>query len=267
MKSICFLITVFFAISSFAQSEISLQEEEKTNKNIKVKKTKDGTNVYNFNFYNAQKKSKRNSKNSAATTKISKLKVKEKSTRGGSGPQIEYFYTVFSGDSEALGHNNGPVVKNEHGLKFSYRLTHKKTGLYVSPGYINSTSDSGWADEGDSEGFFIRLGKMNNNYKTFFLDYGVELSKTDGESMLDRGTDGYERQVYEFKNISLYMSPSLRGKNISVAWPILVGRSSASTSIESSYYDNFSGDYSERFFSYDDKSMFLSLAMNVSYYF
>ncbi len=254
------------AVETSAPAKPVVTDTEKTNakpedvnKNVKIKKNKDGTNIYNFNFYNSKTQPAPKAKTPVITKAAPLPRVKRSPIRSGSGPQLEFFITNYNGDDTGM-------IDFESGTKLSYRLMHKESGFYVAPGYIKSTTDTVFTT-GDSTGFMIRLGKMSNDYRKFYLDYGIEYSKVEGESnsYWGWGSDS----SFETSNFSAYISPSLRWGAFGIAWPIQIGTSQFDGSY-SEYTDTFSSGSWNSYSTVtpiSGSTTFFTLGMSASLYF
>lgn len=243
------------------------------NKNVNIKKNKDGTNVYNFNFYNSKNKAKPVPKavpktaTPVLTTSAPLPKARRSPTRSGSGPQFEFFIKNHSASGD-----KALYLDFESGYKASYRIMHQGSGFYIAPGYIKSKIEgagiTGYASNASS-GYLVRLGKMANTYRKFYLDYGVEYSRVKGDV-----SDFYSTMSIDSESISLYLSPSLRWGSFGIAWPLQIGTNRVNgfsqTNDNSYVWDSSNGWVNDNTWSYQDingSSNFFTLAMSMSFYF
>ncbi len=219
-------------------------ETKEVSKGVEYLKSEDGSNVYNFNFYNKgvsktsqgvryQQKDSSPKLISTVSKVNNENSKKEPLKKPIIGPVYE---AVFLDTSEIVSSEFNEYVLS----KILFRIGHKQSGFYVSPlVYLNeteSTSTYGTNSEEDFTGFGGRLGRVIDLSEVLSMDIGFEFNRLEFKYTSEdfNSIIGYDKSVYTTKvNLfSLHLAPLLRWKNINLSLPLSIGTGNSKHSSE-----------------------------------
>lgn len=233
MKRIIFIISLTLTNLSYGQST-------KPDK-VEVKKSKNGQNIYNFNFYN--KKSKKEEQNKKEKNKqekkVEKIKdedlviyKKRNKIKKGSGIEAGVFTMNHLSDL-------GDVADLDLGLglRIGLVLMNESSGIHFTPGIfvMDATANfDGLRDnfmareyDGSTFGGYFKIGTLIDSISQFSIDTGIEGSYMSGDMKTDNifGNGSYKLSA---ANFSAYGGPVFKVDNFSISGLLNIGVSRVS---------------------------------------